>query len=377
LLALGVGIASGTASYLLLRASPAYVQGADFTFTWLAAKAVLRGVDPYVFVRHNVTPPWAHEYFYPLPAAFAGIPFAWMPVQLAAAIFVAVECAVLALFITRLGYWRLAMFVSAPIFQVLWSPQWSPLVTAAALTPPLLGILACKPQFALPLIGYQRSRRAVLVGVLVALVVAAISLVIEPEWPARWIAVLRSAPVVSQYRVPMLSAWAPLLLLPALRWRRPEARLLLGMALVPQNMFFYDQLPLLLIPETRRELVLAVAASLVAYMIPFLVRFGPMDIAGRSAAFTPLVMLGMYGPAIALVLMRPTTTSQTTRLSRLRHSQWIAGGTVLTAWLLTSVVGISDVAWSRCGIGVAIAGLLVAALAVVIVGVRKRRTPRS
>ena len=51
--------------------------------------------------------------------------------------------------------------------------------------------------------------------------------------------------------------------LSVLRWRQPEARLLLAMGAVPQLLFFADQLTLFLVARNRREAVLFTAAGAV------------------------------------------------------------------------------------------------------------------
>ena len=57
------------------------------------------------------------------------------------------------------------------------------------------------------------------------------------------------------YKSPITVLGGPLLLLSVMRWRRPEGRLLLAMSLLPQNMLFYDQLLLWLIPKTRNQIM--------------------------------------------------------------------------------------------------------------------------
>ena len=54
------------------------------------------------------------------------------------------------------------------------------------------------------------------------------------------------------------------MLLAILRWRRPEARLLIALACVPQSMLLYETVPLFLVPRTFRESALLVALSYVA-----------------------------------------------------------------------------------------------------------------
>ena len=75
------------------------------------------------------------------------------------------------------------------------------------------------------------------------------------------------------------------------------------MALVPQNAFLYEQLPLLLIAQTRVELSGMVLASWVVYSLTF-ATFSGGQIVAASHSFAPLMIVGLYWPAL-LLLLRP------------------------------------------------------------------------
>ena len=81
--------------------------------------------------------------------------------------------------------------------------------------------------------------------------------------------------------------------------RRPAGRLLLAMSLIPQQLFFYDQLPLWLVPRTRKESVLLTASSQLAMVLWWLLR-EVGDSAIRSAY--PYVIALLYLPALAILL---------------------------------------------------------------------------
>ena len=66
----------------------------------------------------------------------------------------------------------------------------------------------------------------------------------------KWIANLRT---MEGHPPPLLTLAGAVLLAAALRWRREDARVVLGMAAVPQLPMFADQLPLLLVARTRVE----------------------------------------------------------------------------------------------------------------------------
>ena len=76
-----------------------------------------------------------------------------------------------------------------------------------------------------------------------------------------------------------------------------------AMACVPQLMYFADQLPLWLVPESRRESMVLSGFSALAWAVSLVTNIE----AGRSPAFSsvPFVLLGVYLPALIMVLRRP------------------------------------------------------------------------
>jgi hypothetical protein len=66
------------------------------------------------------------------------------------------------------------------------------------------------------------------------------------------------------------------------------------MACSPQNAFFYDQLPLMLIPRTRNELMI------IALISQFAALLAPDQTADRA----PDMIAGLYLPSLVLVLLR-------------------------------------------------------------------------
>lgn len=299
-----IGCVYGLLTYGLLSGRRPDVMAMDFTYPWLAARAVVQGIDPYAYVQAQPTP-FTHTLFYPLPAAFVALPVAWIPVRLAGAVFVGLGCGLLAFAVTKRETWRALLFVTAPAYQVAWSVQWTPLLMASALWPVALGLVVTKPNLALPLLAYQTSRRAIAYAVIGGALLLAVSLIVRPVWPWRWYETLHNAPVASQYRIPILTRWGPVLALAALRWRTREGRLVLAMACAPQNFFYYDQFPLFLAARSRKELLAMACVSWLVFLVPFVHPFNAKDAAELSVRFIPLMMLGAYLPALAIVLCRP------------------------------------------------------------------------
>jgi hypothetical protein len=116
---------------------------------------------------------------------------------------------------------------------------------------------------------YRPSLRAIIASLLLVV----ISLAVLPSWPIDWYRNISGRP---EKLSPIKTLAGPLLLLAAVRWRRPEARLFLAMACVPQALFFYDQLILGLIPRTLRQSLILSLASF-ALLLTWFHRLGPGD----------------------------------------------------------------------------------------------------
>lgn len=302
-MALGAGIAYGLLTYRLLVQRGAAVQAMDFTYPWLASRALLRGIDPYAYVRTQPVP-FTPTLFYPATAGLVALPFAWFSVRVAAAVFVGLGAAFLCFVVTKREQWRGLILATAPAYQVAWSVQWSFLLTASAVWPVTLGLVVAKPNLALPLLAYQTKSRAILFAAIGALALLGLSLLIEPTWPVHWRETLRASPA-NQYRIPILTLWGMPLSLAALRWRTREGRLLLAMACTPQNLFLYDQLPLLLTARTRVEILMLACCSWLVWGAQILHPVAAATPGELSTKLTPLVIVGVYFPALALVMRRP------------------------------------------------------------------------
>ena len=61
--------------------------------------------------------------------------------------------------------------------------------------------------------------------------------------------------------VTYVTAGGPLILLALLRWRRPEARLLVALGCIPHTTMLYEALPLFLVARRWQEGVLLAALS--------------------------------------------------------------------------------------------------------------------
>ena len=286
-----IGVAAALGAFVVFATNPEFV-AKDFTYPWRAARALLAGDDPYRVIRPSGPYPFESVFPYPLPAAVVAIPFALVPAAVGGALFFGLSTGAMAYALSRDGLGRMWAFCSAPFAMAAALGQWSPLMVAATLLPSLGWALACKPTLGAALFAYRPSWRAVAAGA--ALV--ALSFALLPRWPVEWL----QGAFGGQHHTDPLPPPAPLLaLLALLRWRSPEGRLVGLMACVPQNLYFYDQLPLWLAARTGRDGFILTVASWLA--------FAGMRLNCTSELFCgkeaePWVLGLIYLPATAIVL---------------------------------------------------------------------------
>lgn len=269
--------------------------GTDFEFFWRAARLFAAGVNPYALQPHSPGWPLPDVFFYPGPALVVVWPLQYLTMPVAAGIFMGVGSCLLAWLISAEGAWRLWLLGSPAFLMAAAMGQWSPLITVGALLPAAAFLLVCKPTIGLAAFLYRPSLRAM---ASVALIVA-LSLILLPEWPREWLSNIK---LVEGHPPPIATPLGWLVLFALVRWRQPEARLLLAMACVPQLLFFADQLALGLVARTRQEAVALAACGMVAFA-GWWVMLAPGDAYVREAQ--PFVIAGLYLPALVVVLARP------------------------------------------------------------------------
>jgi hypothetical protein len=292
--ALAIGAAAAVISWLLLPLT----HGADFAQFHFHARKWLSGADAYSggFPVMRATRIVPEPFFYPFPTLLVIAPFALLPLGPAVAAFVGVSASLLAYAVISRCPERLPLFLGAGFFVALVLGQWSPIVTATVLLPVLGWLCVLKPNLGLAVTASSPTKTAIIGGG----VLLAATLLIQPNWPAEWLRNLHSMP---PHPMPLQIPGGFLILLALVRWRRPEARLVAAMACVPQLMYFADQLPLWLVPQTRRETMVLSGLSAAAWITSMIVNIQ----AGRQPAFSsvPYVLAGVYFPALVMVLRRP------------------------------------------------------------------------
>jgi hypothetical protein len=250
--ALVIGVAVAAITYFVPH--PITIRGVgigDIGLPLVGLQNFFRGMSPYDFQLRA-----GRVAAYPFTGMVVLAPLLAFPIGFIAPVFCGFSAGALAYGIGRSEpWWRLLMFASAPFAAAIYSVQWSPLFTAAILVPVLLPVAAAKPQLGIMLLVAGRWRR----GIVIALaIIVLLSFILFPRWPWAWIA---KGDLHSYLGRSPLVVGPGLLLLVAFRyWRERIGRLLIAIACVPQR-FFYDQLPLLLIPETPAQMAALVAAS--------------------------------------------------------------------------------------------------------------------
>jgi hypothetical protein len=272
----------------------------DFQQPRQAGELLLAGKNPYALIGPDR--PVHHQFYliYPATAAAAAMPFTFLPPRVADALFVGVGVALLAWALTRktLANPQLLVFTSFAIVTTAQTVQWSPYLTAATMMPWLGVLYACKPSVALAYLAAFPSRIAIIGATAFGL----LTLAIWPWWVAEWLTMVRT---VTHMSAPVMRPGGFLLLLALLRWRRPEARLLVGLACIPQTPVLYEVVPLFLLVTTMKEgLLLGILTCACGLLVHSL----GSDIAGYNEWMTLsgrwMVWL-VYLPSLMTVLRRP------------------------------------------------------------------------
>jgi hypothetical protein len=261
-----VALTIGTllASFYWGASSSATGYVSDLDQVWYASRALLRGVDPYSVIgpgrEHGIDFPL----YYPLSAIVAFAPFAALPLHIARTVFIGLSAGLLAYSLSNGGWHRLAVFISGAYASAFIFAQWSPLITAAFLLPWLGPVLLLKPNLGMAIAATSPTRGLLTWSVVGGGALFLASLAIDPAWIPRWLEIVRTAP---HFTPPVLLPGGVLILLALLRWRRPEARLLVAMACVPHTTLAYESLPLFLVPRNWRQSLLLAGLSIAAFAL--------------------------------------------------------------------------------------------------------------
>jgi len=271
----------------------------DFVQPWAAARMLAQGQNPYELIGPGR--PFEHQFLliYPATAALAAMPFAWAPTRLADALFIGVGAGLLAWALTKrtLANPQLWVFASYAMLVSAQTVQWSPLLTAAALMPWLGFLFAAKPTIGFAIFVAYPSRAA-LIGMAAF---SALTVAIWPYWLPAW---LHNLPSITHMSAPVARLGGPLILLALLKWRRADARLLAGLACMPQTPVLYEALPLFLLVRNFREAtLLVVLTGLLGRIV--LTTVTTTDYNAWMAINGRLMVWLLYLPCTAMILFRP------------------------------------------------------------------------
>ncbi len=267
----------------------------DLDQLWYAARALVRGADPYTAVGPGRQFPWAWPLFYPPTAVILIVPFSFLPLAAARIAFSVVSAGILGFAVGP--RWRVLwpMLLSTSYYLAISRNQLAPLILATFWLPALGFVVAAKPNVGLLAVVAQDRRKAILVIGLAASFMLA-SLVLRPSWYGEWLALARSAP---NKEIALLQPGGVLLLAALLLWRTADGRVLLVASLVPQTPSLYDVLPLFALCRTLRQaLVLAALTHLLQLVALALGPYGSFD-----AGYSMLARLQVYLVLLPVLLL--------------------------------------------------------------------------
>jgi hypothetical protein len=268
----------------------------DLVYYWRAARLFLAGVNPYTVPLNSPQWPRPDPLFYPLPAILLTAPLAALKLPFAAAIFSGFPIGLLAWHRLRTGaFWSLLALAHPGVVMAVVLGQWSPWLMVAIAWPALGCFLAAKPTLGAACWIGRPSFPAVVSGLAILL----LSLIVAPYWPADW---LHNLSQVQGHPAPILTALGGVCVLAAVRWRDPDARLVLAFACVPQLLFFADQAPLVTTAKTKGETVWLVVTGWIAWVWWHQRYYGQPD--GYVPAAVPFVLVGCFWPVVSIILWR-------------------------------------------------------------------------
>ena len=274
----------------------------DFSQLKFGAEAMLHGGDPYKLVGMGKVFPSAFPIMYPATAYTAVMPFTLLNDRAAGALFIALGTFLLAYGSTAGTWHRLPMFASFAFTHNVQLAQWSPLMTAMLFLPWLAVFSSGKPNQAIPILASSPSVKMIRAATLGTAVLFLISVAFLPQWPWEWLKIVSRG---SQMQPPLIHLGGFFILLALLRWRRPEAWLVLLMACMPASWAWYNLLILLAaVPKTYREAAMLSLVSSFGALLAINILPGPSSPTSFPFWWAFQVAFG-YLPATILILTRP------------------------------------------------------------------------
>jgi hypothetical protein len=289
----------------------------DFSQLKFGAEALMHGGDPYRLVTIGMDQVFPSRWplMYPATAYVVAIPFTIFGDVVAGSLFLALGIFLLAYGSTKGTWHRLPMFASFAFTSNVQLAQWSPLMTAMLFLPSLGFLAAAKPNQALPILLTSTSKKLWTSAIAGGLIMVVISIALFPRWPLEW---MKNVGGGSQMQPPIIHFGGFVILLALLRWRRPEAWLVVLMASMPASWAWYNLLILLAaVPGTYREAAMLSLVSSFGALLAINILPGPSHPGSFPLWWNFQVAFG-YLPAIIVILTRPNEKSRAPWLPPLR-----------------------------------------------------------
>ncbi len=300
-IALGVVLASAAALISVVGFPAPGEPASDFRQIRLGAHLILAGQNPYTLIGPGRVFDSEFPFIWPITASIIAFPATFLSQLGATAAFVGISAGLLGFAITRDGWYRLPMFLSSAFIVAARRGQWSPIFTAAACLPALSWVYCAKPTIGLAFVAATGSKRTLIVAVVGGIGLSLIGLILVPTWPLDWARAVRHT---EHMVIPVTRPSGTIALLALLRWRRPEARLILALACVPQTISWYEVLPLMMVASNFTEsLFLSLFSSSAAAME--VIRGWSTGAMVLYPTSTAMIIAFAYLPALVIVLRRP------------------------------------------------------------------------
>jgi hypothetical protein len=172
------------------------------------------------------------------------------------------------------------------------------------LTPWFGWVLAAKPNLGAIVFITARwlgNRRAMLVAVGLAVALLVCSLLWRPTWPREWMGAFAGG--VGYFPRYVTEFGGVIMLLPLLKWRRPEARWVAALSCITATPGTYDVLILWAFPMSFRESLLL---AILSHFPNFLLFRGKYpSYAAYLDRYALLTILFVYLPVVIAILRRP------------------------------------------------------------------------
>lgn len=301
----------------------------DFELWYNAARFMAQRQNPYSAIGPGREFNWGYGFYYPLPAAVSVMPLLVLPAHSAVLVFVGIGVALYVLALQSAGgtRWRYIALVSRPFQATVLVAHYSFLLAAMYVLRPLAVLAAAKPNMAAAIAIGRADRKWMQWALGGSIVLLSVAFALQPTWPKDWLNSVRNDPFHS---APIARPLGFVLGFALLKWRRAEARLLLGLALLPGTIGMYDALLLFFVPRRASEYI---ALTFLSYFAALLV-FNDAAIHTMDTFITAsgdAIVHWLFVPCLVMVLLRRNEGPLPDRLERLaaRLPQWLRGRPVV------------------------------------------------